>query len=91
MQVDSSTESPVLRIDIPPHALLRLTERGGNRQAVCARVWEAQRKYGPLAGCYALDECSPVLIAEFRSQRAVLKTALELGMAFKPGTRTLHA
>lgn len=91
MPTHSNTENPGLRIDIPPHALLRLTARGSNREAVCNRVWEAQRKYGPLSGCYALDECSPVLIAEFRSQRAVLKTALELGMAFKPGTRTLHA
>jgi hypothetical protein len=91
VQPHSSTEKPVLRIDIPPHALLRLTERGGNRQTVYTRVWEALRKYGPLSGCHVLDEYSPMLIVEFRPKRAVLTTALELGMALKPGTRTLHA
>lgn len=88
MQADSSTNlRPIL---IPPHALQRLSERGANLDVVYALLKIAQ-KSGPPSGYRVLDECDPVLVVEFRSRRIILKTALERGMALKPGTQILHA
>lgn len=88
MQQDCSTNlRPIL---IPPHASQRLSERGANLDVVYAFLKIAQ-KFGPPSGSRVMDECDPVLVVQFRPSRIILKTALERGMALKPGTQTLHA
>jgi hypothetical protein len=79
------------RVDFPPHAHLRVLERGGDRKLIRARVQMALREYGDLHGACALTACSPVIVAEFRPMRVCIKTLLEPGMPLKPGTRTVWA
>jgi hypothetical protein len=79
------------RIDFLPHAHARMLERGGDRKSIRDRVQMALREHKDLRGACALNACSPVIVAEFRSTRVVIRTLLESGMPIKSGTKTVQA
>ena len=98
VQAHSSTKQPPAqggcsyrRIDFPPHANLRMIERGSDRRSISNRIQVALREHENLRGVCALNASSPIIVAEFRPTRVAIKTLLELGMSLKPGTRTVWA
>jgi len=75
----------------PSHVRQRLSERGGDQQTIIARISQARQQHQQLRGDCALIGRNPVVIAEFRATRAIVRSVLEPGMALKPGTPTVWA
>lgn len=75
----------------PAHVRQRLAERGGDQKTIVARIAQARQQHRQLRGDCALLGSSPIVIVEFRPERAIVQSVLEPGMALKPGTTTVWA
>ena len=82
--------------EIKSHALSRVIERSDEwcqQYAVAsaqARVTEFLREHPDVSGQFALTQFAPYLVgfAPKTTGVVVIETAVELGMAFEPGTRS---